>query len=245
MRDGSGAGNDDGVFGNDEREIAGGGVDGVANEIVDGDGAIEDGTGAEDGAALDDGAFVDAGVAADEDVVFDDDGKSADGFEDAANLRGGGDVAVAADLRARADERVGIKHGVFADVCADIDEHRRHTDDATGDVRSVADAGASGNDADAIGDGERVERVSGLVEKRKFGGVDRHIYGRAHAEAEENSLLDPGVGAPAGGRGRIGFGGADRAAIQGVLEIGEEGVVLRRVAGGRSIEQGFNLFVAA
>jgi len=43
MRNGTGAGDDDGVFRNDEREIIDGGIDGVADEVVDGDGTIEDG----------------------------------------------------------------------------------------------------------------------------------------------------------------------------------------------------------
>ena len=154
MGDGAGAGYDDGFFGDDERLGVGGGVDAIVDEIVDRDGAVEDGAGAEDGAAFDDGAFVDTGVAAKEDIVFDDDGKGADGFENAADLRAGGDVAIAADLRAASDQGVGIDHGVFADVRADVDEHGRHADHAAAKVAAIADAGATGNDADAVGERE-------------------------------------------------------------------------------------------
>src|SRR5262249_16793405 len=151
MGDGARAGNDHSVFGNNQGEIVGGGIDGVAGEVVDGDGAVEDGAGAEKGAALDDGRFMGAGVAADKDAIFDDDGERADRLEHAADLRAGGDVAIAADLRTGADQGVGIDHGVLADVSSGIDEHRRHADYTTGDVRAVADAGAAGNDADAVG----------------------------------------------------------------------------------------------
>src|SRR5277367_4631189 len=98
MGDSAGAGNDDGFFGDDERLGVGSGVDAIVDEIVDGDGAIEDGAGAQDCATFDDGAFIDAGIAAKEDVVFNDDGKRADRFEDATDLRASGNVAIAADL---------------------------------------------------------------------------------------------------------------------------------------------------
>jgi len=199
MSDGAGAGDDDGFFGDAERLSVGGGVDAVVNQIVDGNGAIEDGAGAEDGAAFDDGTFVDAGVAAKEDLVFDDDGKRADGFENAADLCTSGDVAMAADLRAAPDQRVGIDHGVFANVRADVDEHGRHADHAATEEGAIADAGAAGNDADAVGESEGANGIGGLVVEGLFRGVDGHIDDGSHAKAEKNSLFHPGISAPAGG----------------------------------------------
>ncbi len=45
MRDGARTGDHDGVFRNDQRQVVARGVDGVAHEIVDGDGTVEDGAG--------------------------------------------------------------------------------------------------------------------------------------------------------------------------------------------------------
>jgi len=73
------------------------------DEVVDGDGAVEDGACAEDGARFDYGAFVNAAISAHHYFVFDDYGERAYWFQDAANLGGGADVAVLADLGAGAD----------------------------------------------------------------------------------------------------------------------------------------------
>ena len=92
---------------------------------------------------------------------------------------------------------MGIDHGIFADVRADIDEHGWHTDYAAGDEAAVADAGAAGNDADAVGGGDSARRVGGLVEEWLLPRVERHVRDLAHAEAEENALFYPRLGAPA------------------------------------------------
>jgi len=59
----AGTWNDYGVFGDDERLIVFGGVDLIADQIVNGEGTVQNRAGAEDSAALHDGAFVDSGVA--------------------------------------------------------------------------------------------------------------------------------------------------------------------------------------
>ncbi len=110
----------------------------------------------EDSAALDDSAFVDSGIPANKNVIFNNNGESANWLEDSANLGAGGDVAIAANLRARAHESVGIDHSVFADEGTDVHKHRRHADYAVGDVGSVANAGAAGNNADTVSDGKGV-----------------------------------------------------------------------------------------
>src|ERR1035438_9756205 len=53
-------------------------------------------------------------------------GKRGERFQHAADLAGGGDVAVFADLGATAHQGVRIDHGAVVDVSADIDVHRRH-----------------------------------------------------------------------------------------------------------------------
>ena len=53
-------------------------------------------------------------------------------------------------------------------------------------------------------------------------GVDRHVHGGAHAKAEQNAFLHPGIHAPSGFGGRIRFGGANLARVQRLLESLEE-----------------------
>ena len=113
----------------------------------------------ENGALLDHGAFVDAAIAADENIVFHNDGNGADGFENAADLRSSGDVTVLADLRAAANQGVRIDHGAIVNISADVDVHGRHASDTAADVAAIANAGAAGNDADAVLRGEMLERI--------------------------------------------------------------------------------------
>src|SRR2546430_665772 len=222
MRDGARAWTDDGLFRNDRRLGLRGGVNRVSHEIVNRDGAIENRARAENRAALYDGSFINAGIPADQDFIFDNHRQRADRFEDATNLRRGGNVAVAADLGATPNERVRIDHRAFTNVSADIDEHRRHANHAAADVTSIANAGTAGNDAHAVGSREPTRRVGGLVKKRLFRGVDRHVGDGAHSKAQQDSLFHPGVNAPAGFRGGIGLGSAYFAAIQRGFEIAEE-----------------------
>src|SRR2546423_13948420 len=115
-----------------------------------------------------------------------------------------------------------VDHRAFTNVSADIDEHRRHANHPAADVTAIANAGAAGNDAHTGGSRERTRRVGGLVKKRLFGGVDRHVSDGAHSKAEQDSLFHPGVSAPAGFRGGIGLGSANFASIERGFEIAEE-----------------------
>jgi len=87
---------------------------------------------------------------------------------------------------------------------------------------AVANAGAAGNDAHAVGEGHGMERVSGFIEEGEAGGVEGEIGGNAHAEAEEDAFFHPGIDAPAGGGDGIGLGGADFAAVESEFEGAEE-----------------------
>ena len=55
---------------------------------------------------------------------------------------------------------------------------------------------------------------------------------RAHAEAQQNALLDPGVHAPAGGGCRVRLGGAHASLVQRGLEFARRAGMLVRVGGG-------------
>src|SRR5437762_13435750 len=110
MRDGARAWNDDGFFRNDQRLGIAGCIDRVTNEIVNRDGAIENRARAENGAALHDGSLINAGIPTEQDFVLDNHRQRSDGFEDATNLRRGGNVAVAADLAATPNQSMPIDH---------------------------------------------------------------------------------------------------------------------------------------
>ena len=112
-----------------------------------------------------------------------------------------------ADLRARADERMRVDERALADVGADVDEHRRHADDAlarrTRRRESTSRRARCG--CRRVGAGP-LERHRVLVVERQA--RDRHVDGVAEAEAEQDALLDPRVDAPAGRRRGIGLGRA-------------------------------------
>jgi hypothetical protein len=137
--DGAGAGNDDCGGGNDEWLVSGGAQDCSVDEVEDRSAAGEDGSSGENCAFADDGALVNASVAANEDVVFNDDGTGVDGLEDATDLCCSTEMDTFADLRAGANEGVGIDKCAFIDVSADVDVHGRDADDATGNKGSGAD----------------------------------------------------------------------------------------------------------
>ena len=190
------------------------------DEIEDRGASGEDGSSGEDCAFADDGAFVDSGVAADEDVVFNDDGAGVDGLKDAADLGCGAEVNALADLGAGADEGVGIDHGAFIDVGADVDVHGRHADDTAGDECARADGGATGDDAQPIGNGEVADGVGVFVDEGQGAGwLGFSLFGDlSDAEAEEDAALDPGVDAPAGGSSGVRRCGAESASFDGGTE---------------------------
>ncbi len=193
------AGHDHCFFWNDQRLIFGGDVHFAAHDIINRSGVIQNHAGAEDGAAFHDGAFENAAVPSYQDFVFDDDGHRAYGFENAADLGGGGNVAAFSDLRAAAYQRVRIYHRLVAYVRADVDEHRRHAGDAFADEAAVANAGAAGDDAHAAGGGDVLDGVGGLVEKRLAQRINGHVRDGADAESEKDAFFHPAVDAPTRG----------------------------------------------
>src|SRR5579883_1990342 len=115
VRHGARAGDDHGIFGNYEGMAVGGFIYLAADQIVDRGGARQDGSAAQDSAALHDGSLVDAAIAAHHGFVFDDDRQGADGLQDAADLGGGGNMTVGADLSAASHQGVRIDDGSLAD----------------------------------------------------------------------------------------------------------------------------------
>ncbi len=157
----------------------------------------------------------------------------------AADLRSGRDVAVAADLRAAADERVRIDHGAVAHVRADIDVHRRHADDAFADVSSRRECWnrrercARRRRGRTAAPGKSIYRGTAGV----TGSIDMSTIA-AHAEAQQDAFLDPGVDAPAAGL-TVASGSAARMvpAFRPCLNERKERKVLRRVFGRRVVEE--------
>src|SRR5260221_7901219 len=89
-----------------------------------------------------------------------------------------------------------IDHRSFIDISAGIDEHRRHADDAGRNVRAIAYARTARDDAHAIVRRKSSYWISVLVEKLKTGICGRHFHNRAHAKAEQDAALHPGIRLP-------------------------------------------------
>src|SRR6267143_1291710 len=162
-------------------------------------------------------------------------------FEDTTDLRAGGNVAVAADLRATPNEGMRINHRAFSYVRAHIHKHGRHANDSAANVAAIANAGSARNDADAVRGRERARGIGKLVKERLLRGIDGHVDDTAHAKSEENSLFDPGVCPPSGFRGGVWFGCADFPAIQPGREIAEKPEVLFFIVRRGFVKQTLNL----
>src|SRR5450759_3887075 len=124
-----------------------------------------------------------------------------------------------------AHQGVRIHHGAVTDVSADVDVHGRHAGDVLAEVCAFADAAAAGHDADVLLRADALHRISVLVAEAES--AHGHVDIDAHAEADQNALLDPDVDAPAGGRRWVRLGGADAALGQRDDEGGKEDLVFR------------------
>jgi hypothetical protein len=83
--------------------------------------------------------------------------------------------------------------------------------------------------------------IGGIVEEGLAHRIDRHIDQRAHPEAEQHALLDPGVHAPAA-RGRsVRLSGTHLAPVERFLEALEQAEMLLRVRLRLLVEQRFDV----
>src|SRR5688500_14465508 len=121
---------DDSSFRDLERTSAATTHDAIVHDVVDTNRCCKHDSGREHRAPSNDRSLVHSTVAADQYVVLDDHGAGPHWLENAADLRRSAHVYAAADLCARAHERMRIDHAAFVDVGADIDVHRRHADRA-------------------------------------------------------------------------------------------------------------------
>src|SRR5438309_1262394 len=113
-----------------------------------------------------------------------------------------------------------VDHCALVNVCAGVDEHWWHADDAGRDVCPVANARSAGNDAHAISARKRMNWVSILIEKAEAAIRRRHVNDRAHAKAKQDATFHPGVRVPIAIR--VAFGSANLTAIKRVLELSEQ-----------------------
>ena len=89
--------------------------------------------------------------------------------------------------------------------------HRRHADDAGGEVGAFAHARSARHDPDAGAGAGLLERHRVLVVERQAGA---QVHDVAVPEAEQDSLLHPGVHAPTGRLGGVGLGRAHFANVE-------------------------------
>ena len=210
----------------DERLPFGRSDDLTTRQVINRRRSGDDDTSGNHGALLDHRACVDPRIAAHQHVVFDNDRQRANRLDDAANLRGGAQVHALADLRARSDERVRIDQRAFTDVRADVDVHRRHADDRAVDERAFANRGSAWHDANAGVESRLLQLHRVFVVERPFAVVGGYVDGVAKPEAEQNSLLHPGVDAPSRRRRLVRLRGARFAGGQQPLQF-KEGVSRR------------------
>src|SRR5258705_3024702 len=100
------------------------------------------------------------------------------------------------NLRARSDQSVAVYHCSFVHVCTRIDEHGRHADYARGNISAVANAGPARHDAHAISSRKFSNRIGVFVEELEGAIRGRHVDNRAHAKAQQDATLDPGIRLP-------------------------------------------------
>ena len=101
---------------------------------------------------------------------------------------------VFADLGAGAYDSMGIHHGTFIHISADIDIGRGHHDHRRGQVGTPAHGRAARYDPDAVCRRKTARRDGILVEERE--NAVRHVDGFAQAETAQDHFLDPGVDHP-------------------------------------------------
>ena len=171
LADGAGAGDDDGILGNDEWSFSAGAEHVAFDEIEERRSAGEDGAGGEHRAFAHQGALVDAAIAADEHIVLNDDRAGVDRLEHTADLRRGAQVHAFADLGAGTDQGVRIDHGFLVDVSAGVDPHGRGANDAARHISAAADRRAARYNAHTVSRGEKARREGVLIDKRKSAGV--------------------------------------------------------------------------
>src|ERR1700722_12297769 len=131
-------------------------------------------------------------------------------------------MSIRSPLRAASYQGVRIDHGAIAHPASRIDVHGRHARDASTDVAAIANAGSTGNNADAAIGRYVLNRKGRFIEPGLASGIDRHIHHCAHAKSDQDSLLHPGVHAPSGVRGTVRFGRTNLARVQRLLEALEE-----------------------
>src|SRR3954466_6027009 len=134
-------------------------------------------------------------------------------------------------------QRVRVHQRAVAHPGAGVDEHGRHADHPAAQVAAVADRRAAGHHSHAVSDHQWPGRIGRLVEKGEPDAVlatpERHIHDLAHAETGEDSLLDPEIHPPAGGRLGIGLGRPDLPAVERLLELLEERALRKAINGRR------------
>src|SRR5438132_433099 len=121
-----------------------------------------------------------------------------------------------------------VDHCALVNVCAGVDEHWWHADDAGRDVCPVANTRSSGDNAHAICARERMNRVSILIEKAEAAIRRRHVNDGTHTKAKKDASLHPGVRVPIAIR--VAFGSANLAAVKRVLELFEQRKFFVRVS---------------
>src|SRR5438046_9522962 len=141
------------------------------------------------------------------------------------------------NLSARSDQSMRGKHRAIMEIGAEITEHRRHTDDTSGDIDAIANRRSARHNANSIASSEGFCRKCIFIEKMKFL-RNRTVFHDTNSEGQQDAAFDPQIGFPTA---RCLFSSAELASIETrphVLNDGESASAcfLRRQA-----QEPFNL----
>src|SRR4051812_13562744 len=129
---------------------------------------------------------------------------------------------------------MGVNHGAFVNVSANVHEHGRHAHDARSEIGPHPDGRAAGHYAHAVCQVEAMEREGVFVNKTEDFGV-AHLSEFAQPKSEKNALFHPDIHAPSALG--IRFRGAYLAFGQRGTEVTKHMVGFREALDGRTLAE--------
>src|SRR5437879_7430978 len=96
------------------------------------------------------------------------------------------------NLSARSDQSMRVHHRAFIDIRADINEHRRHTDDISCDIDAIANRRSARHNANSIASSEGFCRKCIFIEKMKFL-RNRTVFHDTNSEGQQDAAFDPQI----------------------------------------------------
>src|SRR5207247_10742312 len=97
------------------------------------------------------------------------------------------------NLSARSDQGMKVNHRAFIDIRADINEHRRHTNDISCDIGAIANRRSARHNANSVARTEWFCRKCIFIEKMKYLG-NRTGFDATNSEGEPADAFALAIG---------------------------------------------------